>query len=81
VDAIVFTAGIGENSAVLRERVLLEAAWLGVALDRSANEHKGPCISASNSRVTAWVIPTNEELMIAQHTRDVLGMLPRAPAP
>ena len=81
VDAIVFTAGIGENSAVLRERVLLEAAWLGVALDRSANERKGPRISASNSRVTAWVIPTNEELIIAQHTRDVLGMLPRAPAP
>jgi len=76
VDAIVFTAGIGENSAVLRERVLLEAAWLGVALDRSANERKGPRISASNSRVTAWVIPTNEELMIAQHTRDVLGTRP-----
>jgi acetate kinase len=80
VDAIVFTAGIGENSAPLRERVLREAAWLGVALDRSANERKGPCISASNSRVAAWVLATNEELMIAQHTRDVLRLTTHAPA-
>jgi len=74
LDAIVFTAGIGENSAVLRERVLREAAWLGVALDRAANEGKGPCISAGGSRVSAWVIPTDEELMIARHTRDILGV-------
>jgi acetate kinase len=72
LDAIVFTAGIGENSAALRERVLREAGWLGVAIDHAANEGKGPCISASGSRVSAWAIPTNEELMIARHTRDVL---------
>ena len=73
LDAIVFTAGIGENSPVLRERVLREAAWLGVALDRGANDAQKTCISTSGSRVSAWVVPTNEELMIARHTRDVLG--------
>ena len=73
LDAIVFTAGIGENSARLRERVCKEAAWLGVEFDAGANERSGPRISAAESRVSAWVIPTNEELMIARHTRRVLG--------
>jgi acetate kinase len=73
LDAIVFTAGIGENSAWIRERVLADAAWLGVELDPGANGKGGPCISASSSRVSAWAIPTNEELMIARHTRDLLG--------
>ncbi len=73
LDAIVFTAGIGENSARLRERVCGDAAWLGVELDRAANDARGPRISTTQSRVAAWVIPTNEELMIARHTRTALG--------
>jgi len=73
VDAIVFTAGIGENSAAIRERVCRDAAWLGVELDVAANAAGGPRISTPQSRVSAWVIPTNEELMIARHTRRLLG--------
>ena len=73
VDAIVFTAGIGENAALLRERVCRDAAWLGVELDALANTARGPRISALASRVSAWVVPTNEELMIARHTRALLG--------
>jgi acetate kinase len=73
LDAIVFTAGIGENSRSLRERVCREAAWLGVELDAAANQSGGPRISTTTSRVAAWVIPTNEELMIARHTRAVLA--------
>jgi acetate kinase len=73
LDALVFTAGIGENSAAVRERICRDAAWLGLDLDRAANEKGGPRISAAGSKVTAWVIPTNEELMIARHTRRLLG--------
>lgn len=72
VDAIVFTGGIGENSADIRERVIHDAAWLGVELDATANAAGGPRISSSNSRVAVWVLPTNEELMIAQHTLRLL---------
>ena len=67
-----FTAGIGENSRSLRERVCRDTAWLGVELDPEANEAQGPRISRAASRVSAWIIPTNEELMIARHTRSVL---------
>jgi len=74
LDALVFTAGIGENSAEIRARVSRDAAWLGVALDSAANAKGGPRISAAESRVAAWTIPTNEELMIARHTRRVLGV-------
>ena len=73
LDAIVFTAGIGENSRNLRARVSTDAAWLGVTLDRAANEANGPRISTKDSRVAAWVLPTNEELMIARHTWRVLA--------
>lgn len=73
VDAIVFTGGIGENAPPIRERVCRDAAWLGVELDADANVRGGPCISATKSRVGAWVIQTNEELMIALQTRRVLG--------
>jgi len=72
LDAIVFTAGIGEKAVAIRERVCRDAAWLGVELDAQANAAHGPRISAPGSRVSAWVIPTNEELMIARHTRRVL---------
>jgi acetate kinase len=72
LDALVFTAGIGERSAVIRERVCREAAWLGVQLDEAANGKGGPRISPSSSRVSAWVVPTNEELMIARHTQRLI---------
>jgi acetate kinase len=73
LDAIAFTAGIGENSREIRERVCRDAAWLGVELDPAANAQGGPRISAAGSRIAVWAIPTNEELMIAQHTRRVIG--------
>ncbi len=73
LDALVFTAGIGENSAVIRERVCRDAAWLGVSLDAKANAAGGPRISAAGSRTAAWVIPTDEELMIARHTQRVIA--------
>ena len=75
LDALVFTAGIGENSATIRRRVCQDAAWLGLDLDEDANQAGGSgvrCISKPGSRVAAWVIPTNEELMIAWHTQAVL---------
>jgi acetate kinase len=73
LDALVFTGGIGENAAAVRARVCRDAAWLGVELDEAANDGGGPRISSPVSRVAAWVIPTNEELMIAQHTRRLLA--------
>jgi acetate kinase len=73
VDALVFTAGIGENSAELRERICRASAWLGVQLDPAANRRNESCISTTNSAVSIWVIPTNEELMIARHTRELVG--------
>ncbi len=72
LDAIVFTGGIGENSAEIRERVCRDARWLGVALDEQANRKAGPRIDPGTGPVSAWVVPTNEELMIARHTRRVL---------
>lgn len=73
LDAIVFTAGIGENAVVIRERACRDAAWLGVEVDAAANAKGGPRISTAGSRTSAWVIPTNEELMIARHTVRVLN--------
>jgi acetate kinase len=74
VDALVFTAGIGENSPEIRSRVCAASAWLGIEIDAAANEQKATRISASQSRVSIWVIPTNEELMIALHTGELLGL-------
>jgi acetate kinase len=68
LDAFVFTAGIGENSAPLRAALCGKLTWLGVKLDERGNVSGGPRISAPDSRVSVWVIPANEELMIAQHT-------------
>ncbi|HVU51754.1 MAG TPA: acetate/propionate family kinase [Polyangia bacterium] len=73
LDAVVFTAGIGEHDAAVRAAVCRGAAWLGLALDEAANAGHGPRISARGSRVSAWVVPTNEELVIARHTRDVIA--------
>jgi acetate kinase len=79
VDAFVFTAGIGERSAEIRRRIAEAWAWLGLELDAAANEEGGPRISTPGSRVSAWVIPTNEELMIARHTGRLLGISNPAP--
>ena len=68
LDAFVFTAGIGEHSAPVRAALCDKLAWLGLKLDKQANASNGPRISLPNSGVSVWVIPTNEELMIAQHT-------------
>jgi acetate kinase len=73
LDALVFTAGVGENAAAIRERVCRDGAWLGIDLDAAANHAGGPRISAPKSRVSAWVIPTNEELMIGRHARRLLA--------
>jgi len=74
IDGIVFTAGIGENSPEIRRRICDACAWLGVELDESANRDHGPHISTSRSKISAWVIPTNEEVMIARHTGALLGL-------
>jgi len=73
LDALVFTAGIGENSPQIRERVCRDAAWLGVTLDAAANLAGRPRISEKDSRVSAWTLPTNEELMIARHTQRLVA--------
>jgi acetate kinase len=75
IDGLVFTAGIGENSAVIRQRICQSSAWLGIELDLEANVRRGPRISQPGSRVSVWVIPTNEELMIARHTGRLLGLI------
>jgi acetate kinase len=72
LDGIIFTAGIGENAASVRGRVCRDLAWLGLELDESANARNGPCITSTQSRISAWVIPTDEECMIALHTRTAL---------
>jgi NAD(P)-dependent dehydrogenase (short-subunit alcohol dehydrogenase family) len=68
LDALVFTARIGEHAAPVRARVCENAAWLGIQLDAAANLAGGPRISSADSPVSVWVVPTNEELMIARHT-------------
>jgi acetate kinase len=72
LDALVFTGGVGENSAAIRARVCADAAWLGLQLDAAANQSTGPRISTQGSRVAAWVVPTDEELTIARHTHRLL---------
>jgi acetate kinase len=73
VDGFVFTAGIGENSPSMRARIAEKLAWLGVAFDEDANLERGPLISRAESRVKVYVIPTDEELMIARHTLALLS--------
>jgi acetate kinase len=75
IDGLVFTAGIGENSAEIRERICQASAWLGIELDPAANQQRGPRISRAGSKVSVWVIPTNEELVIARHTGRLLGLI------
>jgi acetate kinase len=73
LDGLVFTAGIGERSPIIRERICRGCAWLGVELDSAANQRGVGCITTQASRAAAWVIPTNEEQMIALHTVEILG--------
>jgi len=71
-DAIVFTGGIGENDAPLRERILKECGWLGIDVDAGANSAGGARLTTLQSRVSAWVFKTDEEAVIARHTARVL---------
>jgi acetate kinase len=73
LDAIVFTAGIGENQPEVRRRIGADAGWLGVEIDEEANARGEQRISAPGSRVAAYVLPTDEELMIARHVGALLG--------
>ena len=73
LDAFVFTAGIGENSPTMRARIAERLAWLGIGLDVTANNAGSPLISKKDSRIPVYVIPTNEELMIARHTLELLS--------
>jgi acetate kinase len=72
LDAVVFTAGIGERSPEIRERICRRCGWLGLRLNEAANQAGDPLISASDSAVQAWVIPTDEEKMIARHTLEII---------
>ncbi|MDX3967157.1 MAG: acetate/propionate family kinase [Bradyrhizobium sp.] len=72
LDALVFTAGIGEHAPEIRRSVCEQAAWLGLEFDATANRNGGPHITRQGSRISAWVIPTDEDLMIARHTRRLL---------
>jgi acetate kinase len=72
LDAIVFTAGVGENAAPVRAGICRACAWLGVQLDDAANERHGPRITAADSAVAAYVIKTDENLMIARHARSLI---------
>ncbi|MBV8589475.1 MAG: acetate/propionate family kinase [Acetobacteraceae bacterium] len=71
LDGIVFTAGVGENAGAIRAAICRACEWLGVVLDEQANTANSPRISKNSSRVAAYAIPTNENLMIARHARTV----------
>ena len=77
LDAFVFTAGIGENSISIRARIAEKLAWLGVIFDAMANERGKSLISQPEGRVGLYVVPTDEELMIARHTFSLLRGRPR----
>jgi len=74
IEALVFTGGIGEHSEIIRQRICEQAAWLGVTIDSTGNQQQSSrfCISKSDSAVTAWVVQTDENLMIARHTLKLL---------
>jgi acetate kinase len=72
LDAVVFTAGIGENQPEIRARICRASEWLGLELDAAANARHGPRISRPASRVAAYVVPTDEESMIARHVQGML---------
>jgi len=73
LDALVFTAGIGEHAAEIRARVCRQAAWLGIDLDDAANRAGGPRITKRAGAVPALALATDEQLVIARHTRDLIS--------
>ena len=73
LDAVVFTAGIGEHAPEIRRRICEQSSWLGIAIDADANAAGGPRISTTGSAVSVWTIPTNEDLMIARQSWDLLN--------
>jgi len=73
LDVLVFTGGIGEHAAPVRARIGEAAAWLGLEIDPQANQANALHISSANSKVSVWVIPTEEELMIARHTATLIA--------
>jgi acetate kinase len=73
LDAIVFTAGTSPHAVPIRAEICRRASWLGVDLDPAANEAGGPRLTRPGSRVTAWVIPIDERLLVARHTLTVVG--------
>ena len=72
LDALVFTGGVGENAATIRSRVSGLCAWIGLELDEAANAENAVRISTESSRIAAWIVPTNEEIVIARHARNLL---------
>jgi len=80
LDGLVFTAGIGEHSPEIRRHVCEKCAWLGIVLDGEANARGAECISAADSRVSVWAIPTDEELTIVRQTIAALGLEAGSPA-
>jgi acetate kinase len=74
-DAIVFTGGIGENSSTMREAICQDLTWFGIHLDAVKNQNaKGEArIDAANSRLQLWIMPTNEELIVARQTRECIS--------
>jgi acetate kinase len=81
LDVLVFTAGIGEHADRIRARVCQEAQWLGVQLNDQANRAGGPKISTDTSAVSVWVIPTDEDLMIARHRKESILCQPKTTRP
>ncbi len=73
LDALIFTAGVGENSPVIRQRVCQRLSWLGIVIDANANQRADACISPRGQSPSVWVIPTDEEFVIATHTLDVVA--------
>lgn len=73
LDAVVFTGGIGEHAASIRAKICEAAVWLGLEIDPNANQENALLISTTGSKVSVWVIPTNEALMIARHTTRLIA--------
>jgi acetate kinase len=80
LDALVFTGGIGEHAAPVREMICRQSAWLGVELDNDANARNATRISTAGARASTWVIPTDEEIVIARDTVQTLALQPVTPA-
>src|SRR5206468_4205480 len=76
LDALVFTAEIGVSSATIRSRIGSGLAWLGIAMDPGANERQEACISLPGRSPTVWIVPADEQQVIAKHTSKLISLLP-----